>query len=763
MSEDVTPRLFERFSAAVSILMSHASGSARDELHALVARQAAELLDAEACALFLVGRGRHLALAARHGHLEDEPTDSLGELPFTDDPSESPCGYVAHQGEVFIANGELLDGHRAQPESAFLRVPSGEYRSLLCVPMRQGAGEVVGVLRLVNKMEAGGGPRYSGFNTEDVGLAQAYAVAAAAAVENVKRIERLEKLQLMAQAVAGVTTLREPGESLRSVVEATREALDCDAVTLYVYDSDRGEFDYPPVMAGVKQYDQVIALGRVTERSVVRQVLGLSGLYAAPDTPNDPLLGRGFARREGIKSAVAIPLRAADSPIGVMFINHRASHRFTQDELVSIDLFAQQATAAIYNVQLYERARRRARRLQMLNDAGRAITSSLDLREILGRIAEQACKLASYKSAQPSFADIRLVEGERALLAAARPREEQERIRSELGDSLEARVGIVGRALKTGSPQLVNEVLRDPDYISILDETRSQLVVPIKQEGKVIGTLNVEHPAANAFDGEAVRVLEALASQAAIAIENARQFEELKRAKTQVAAQTALALMGMASSTWGHATQGQAVTILGNAELLRRHVDKGGMDESTRSQTLKYIDRIERVSRRILDRPFMALNKLAGHDLELNQFLHEYLDRIGGYGPYEELEVKLEVDSDNPLRVNVAPEWLRQVLDILVENAAHAMSCAPRKTLNIRAAARDGAAEMYFKDSGPGIPSAVRSKLLNEPVRGAEAKAGSGMGLLIANTIVQAFDGRLWLAETGPRGTVFGISLPLAQ
>lgn len=765
MSEEAGTRSLERFSAAVAALMSPVGGRTREDLLARLARQAAELLDAEACAVFLVERGHSLALAARHGHLEDEPADRLGELPLTDDPAESLCGYVARQGKVFSAGGESLHRQRAQPEGTFLRVPSGESRSLLCVPLLKGAGEVVGLLRLANKLEAGGGPRASGFDAEDERLARAYALAAAAAIENLRQFERLEKLQRAARAAAEATALREPNELLRAVVEGTRDALNSDAVTLYTYDPDRGDFDYPPAMAGVGREDEVVALGRVPERSAVRQVLRLPERHIAPDAQDDPLLDRRFVRREGIQSAVAIPLRAADSPVGVLFVHYRTRRRFTDDELRNINLFAQQAAVAVGNAQLYERARRRADRLQVLNEAGRAITSSLDFEEILGRIAEEACKLASYKGAGPSFADIRLVEGGRALLAAARPREEQERIRAGLGDSLEASVGIVGRALRTGAPQLVNEVLKDPDYVSILEETRSQLVVPIKQEATVIGTLNVEHPAANAFDGEAVRVLEALASQAAIAIENARQFEELNKARTQVVAQTALTWMGMVSASWGHSIRRDAATIRGATELLRRYIAEGSPDESARLNGLALIDHIDRAGEKILNLPMTPpLSSGAGvRTVSLNDFVTEYVERLKRREAYTSLELSLELGGAGRPSININPAWLRETFDIIADNAARAMSRSPRRSLKICVAARGGAAEISFRDTGHGIPPEIRSKLLHAPVRRAAENAGLGMGLLIARTIVEAFNGELRVVETGPRGTTFGISFPLAQ
>ena len=89
--------------------------------------------------------------------------------------------------------------------------------------------------------------------------------------------------------------------------------------------------------------------------------------------------------------------------------------------------------------------------------------------------------------------------------------------------------GIAGRVIQTGEPALVDDVSLDPDYYPALAETRSQLTVPIRREGSVVGVINVESPKVGAFDEEHLAFVRRLADHAAIAIENARLYRETQQ------------------------------------------------------------------------------------------------------------------------------------------------------------------------------------------------------------------------------------------
>jgi GAF domain-containing protein len=373
------------------------------------------------------------------------------------------------------------------------------------------------------------------FSEEDEKMARTFANHAALALKNAKLLDRVNKARNTARVVAGVTTLENLEDTLRSVVEGTRDALNCDVITLYVYDKDRSNFIYPPKMVGVNYPDEAQRFSEEPKSSLIYEILGRDQMYIADNVATEPLFkGRRFVQDEDIASCVAIPLQMGIERVGVMFVNYRAAHRFTSDELDNIELFANQAAVAIHNAQLYERQQKQTIALHALYEAGRAVTGPLDLDEILKRIVEQAWYLVSYENRQILYASIALKDGEKAKIVAAYPPEELTQTYAILGDEIildatqNGRIGIVGRAIKTGEPQLAGDVAQDPDYLQSHAETRSELAVPLKLGKTVIGAINVEHSRYNAFDSGHIHALESLAAQAAVAMQNAQAYQEGK-------------------------------------------------------------------------------------------------------------------------------------------------------------------------------------------------------------------------------------------
>ena len=106
--------------------------------------------------------------------------------------------------------------------------------------------------------------------------------------------------------------------------------------------------------------------------------------------------------------------------------------------------------------------------------------------------------------------------------------------------------------------------------------------------------------------------------------------------------------------------------------------------------------------------------------------------------------------------------WLSQVVKLIVENAVEAMTEAnsPTKKLTISSNCQTNFVKLCFQDTGPGIPIEVQKQLFNEQI---ESKKGSGMGLMITQTIIETFGGEIELENTDSFGTSIAIRLPIAE
>lgn len=606
------------------------------------------------------------------------------------------------------------------------------------------------------------------FGEAEVIAAQLYANQAALTYNNALRIEELRKARNAAHAAAEMTAL-EHHNTLEAIVRGTREVLGCDAVSLFSYDQERDQVQMPPIMDGVWFPDRTHRHA-MPKDSIVYRFLRSDEEVVVDDAASSPLFhGLRFHIDERIVVCIAVPLRVRNERVGVMFINYRRAHRVTDEERANLRLYANQAAVAIRNARLYAREQRRAEVLQALYDAGRAVTASLDLPgdAILEKIFDHALNVIQQQGRRVSFASIRVVEGDSARLVKAYPPPVTPAIarRLDIREQEGVRIGVIGRAIKTGATQRLGDVLDSPDYVVSDPRTQSELAVPIVLGGDVIGVINVEHSEAQAFDRDDQQALEMFASQAAIVIQNARlyaktirQIEEIERTKEMLAARTDVAWMGMVSSTWRHAIQGHAQTIVDSVDLLRT---AHGHELPTEAD--RWLQKIRRMAGLINEKRMVPpLEGTSGAiSIPINTMLRERLDQLWKREPYAGVEREFAAEVEEDATVRISPEWLRIAFDYLVDNAIQAMRDRPLRRLTVSTRRRGDEIEIAIEDSGCGIPPAVRPLLLREPIPKKRGERGMGMGLLLARTIAQTYGGDLMLGDTSPEGTRMIVRLPL--
>ena len=258
-------------------------------------------------------------------------------------------------------------------------------------------------------------------------------------------------------------------------------------------------------------------------RYTVRPGQGIVGTAAAsrevifvPDVTKD---ARYISFIPGVTAELAIPLLHRDRLVGVLNIEGPEALAFTPDAVAALRVLASHLAVAIENATLYKETRWYAGLLATLYEIGKETASILDLDELLSRVAEIVKRVIDYEM----FGILLLEEetGELVLrksvhfgLAEQKPR-------------LKAGEGLCGAAVQSKAPVLVGDVAKDPRYVRLLPDTRSELVVPLIQKDRVIGVFDLESPELERFNEEHVKVLTPLASQVAVAIENARLVAEL--------------------------------------------------------------------------------------------------------------------------------------------------------------------------------------------------------------------------------------------
>ena len=225
-------------------------------------------------------------------------------------------------------------------------------------------------------------------------------------------------------------------------------------------------------------------------------------------------------------SQLAVPMRRKGKVIGALNLLNEAEGAFTPVDEALLRQFAAHVAVAIENARLFESERHYVETLETLAEIGREMMSILDLDGLLTRIASLAKRLIDYRT----FGILLLNETTQMLemKLAVRYGHGNEDKRMKLGE------GLVGWAAEHKEPVLVADVSKDPRYVNLVEDAKSEMVIPMVIKDRCIGVFDLESDELNAFTKEHKEILTLLASQAAVAIDNARLYDEVRRKEERI-------------------------------------------------------------------------------------------------------------------------------------------------------------------------------------------------------------------------------------
>ena len=221
-----------------------------------------------------------------------------------------------------------------------------------------------------------------------------------------------------------------------------------------------------------------------------------------------------------VRSELAVPLIIKNRVIGIIDLESEEIAAFTPDQQRLLELVASRMAVAIENARLYTRVSRQAQTLTVLSEISREITSILDLDDLLERIGTLLRRVVDFQMFT-------------ILLWSERTQQFEHRFSTRYGERVRRErgavygVGLIGSAAQLRQPILAPDVRKDPRYISVNADVRSELAVPLLYKGRVTGVLDLEHTRVNYYNEDHQRTLTTLAGQIAIAIANARLYERI--------------------------------------------------------------------------------------------------------------------------------------------------------------------------------------------------------------------------------------------
>ncbi|MBI4840042.1 MAG: GAF domain-containing protein, partial [candidate division NC10 bacterium] len=321
------------------------------------------------------------------------------------------------------------------------------------------------------------------------------------------------------------------------------------------------------------------------------------------DVTQDPrFINKAWAATEGLISCIVLPLVYGDRVTGSLAIFTRARHDFTDEEIALLGSFAGQAAIALENARLHSAAVRRGEELGALLRAARTVMAGLDLQEMLGRIVGEAAQIAGTPHAKVLLVD-RDAQVLRLGAVAGRPSAMLEGLRLPLG------TGLSGIVAASGQPLYVPECQHDPRNVYADQDRELGLVtylgLPIMIRDEVVGvlTFNTTHP--RQYGPDELAYLASFAAQAAMAIQNARLYQEIQQHALTLDARVrertaelekALQVKAQFLANMSHELRTPLNFILGFAQLVQ-----GGSAGPLTPKQAGYLDRIQQGGKRLLE------------------------------------------------------------------------------------------------------------------------------------------------------------------
>jgi signal transduction histidine kinase len=516
--------------------------------------------------------------------------------------------------------------------------------------------------------------------------------------------------------------------------------------------------------------DQAGAIGEAIRERRVVHVHDFTTVHDPSET------GYVFAAAQplfGYRTILVVPMLREGAAIGALVVWRREVAPFSDTQIAVLQTFADQAVIAIENVRLFRELQTREAalsrsvgELQALGEIGRALNSTLDIERVLATIVSRATQLTGtdagviyeYDEAREAFV-LRATENfDEALVEILR--------RGHLGSG----EGVSGRAASARAPVQVTDITREGAYASRVRDAliergfRSLLAVPLLHEDRVLGTLVVNRRTPGEFPGAVVELLRTLATQSALALQNARLFREIEDKSRQLEVASRHKSEFLASVS--HELRTPLNAIIGFSEVL-----------------------LERMFGELNDKQEEYLQDILGSGRHLLSLINDILDLAkieAGRMELEATEFDLPQAIENALilvRERAARRGVavgravdprlgrfrgdeRKIKQVLLNLLSNAVKFTPEGgRVEVRAEPVNGAVEVSVSDTGVGIAPEDQEAIFEEfrQVGSDHAKKheGTGLGLSLTRKFVELHGGRIWVKSVPGHGATFTFTLPV--
>ena len=557
---------------------------------------------------------------------------------------------------------------------------------------------------------------------------------------------------------------------LETVVESARKLCGADAGQVFLVDGDRYRLAYGSGMTA--EYSEFIASNPVVlDRGTLVGRVGLDRRATQiTDVLADPDYGGTDAQRvAGFRTIMGVPMLLDGDVVGVLSVWRIHVDAFSDRAVEVLTTFAAQAALAVRTVDLVrtlesrtDELGRKVNQLEALGTVGQAVSSSLNLTEVLNTIITQAVRLSGSDGGSIYEFDenAREFRVETVCGTSQEAFDALRRARIKLDDTFIGKAATLGRPLELTD---LRDAPLDP-HLSALAETgwRSLVAVPMLLEGRIVGAMVIRRHTPGRVPQEIYDLLETFASQSALALTNAQLYRQLERQSTALEVASRHKSEFLASMS--HELRTPLNAIIGFSEVLLERMF-GELNERQDD----YLRDIWSSGKHLLEllNDILDLSKIEAGQMVLNhsefavrESLEYCLSMVRERALKQRILLSLEVDPEVGL-LDADRLRFRQVVLNLLSNAVKFTPDGGR--VDIRASIRDRDLVVEVVDTGPGVAAEDRQRIFDSFQQGARHPGqteGTGLGLTLSKRILELHGGRIWVESEAGQGSTFGFALP---
>jgi GAF domain-containing protein len=522
---------------------------------------------------------------------------------------------------------------------------------------------------------------------------------------------------------------------------------------------------------------------------------------------------RGVIRRTGLLSQLSVPMLRDGLALGAITLNSSNTSGFTDSQIALLQTFAEQAVIAIGSVSTFRALRERTAELtrsvaelQALEEVLRAVNSSLDLDTVLETIISRAVTLSQADEGTIYEYDdndeVFVLKATHGMTETRVARLREARIK--LGDTY------LGRAGLRREPVHVSDLQLDPTMPDItkeaLHDIHAVLAVPLLRDDKVLGGLVIRRRTTGDFQATIPNLLQTFAAQSVLAIENARLFQDARRAR--LAAEATLTDL---RRTQDRLVQTEKMASLGQLTAGIAHEIKNPLNFVNNFSDLS-VDLLNELNEAVAPDRLAVADDLRAEIDEITATLKGNLERIAQHGrradsivknmllhsrtgPSEHREIDLNATVEEALNlayhgaraempgfnitlerhfdpaagvIDAFPQEFTRVMLNLMSNGFYAarkrLATAPQgfePTLTVTTTNLGEWVKIQVRDNGTGMPDTVRDKIFEPFFTTKPAGEGTGLGLSLSfDIVVKQHGGQLTVDSAVDTFTEFNVTLP---